>query len=64
MALQEALASPHHRHTGLYMYPKRATMKENLLFSLVLVLVWLLNYLGARRVQRRIDELNSVEGQG
>lgn len=62
VALRLALASPHHRHTGLYMYPKLASTKEMLLLALVFVLVWLLNHRAARRLQRQIDELNALQG--
>jgi Flp pilus assembly protein TadB len=45
------------------MYPKRATMTETLLLAVLFVLIWLLNFRAARRLQRRIDELDALEGQ-
>ncbi len=61
MAFQLALRNSHHRHSGLYMYPKIFGTKEIVLGVLLLVLIWLLNFLAARRLQRRIDELDALQ---
>jgi len=63
VALQVALASAHHGHTGLYTYPKCLSMIETLLLALLFVLKWLLNHRTVRKLQRRIDELDALEGQ-
>jgi hypothetical protein len=47
----------HLRHFGL------TFAAFNLFAALVFVLIWRLNLWAARRLQRRIDELNALQGQ-